>query len=209
MNYSTAYAPDGKTPADIFMYDGARRFTPDTGSASSSWLSSSRADFVTMATTSGYALGMFNLWGFGGFGGADAAAWGETFSVGSWTDSGTATMGWASGLFSDPDTLGKTVLGFGRTAAGNALSFNALTWPTFTFTLDLPDSTPWLSGKAGELVFWFGGYMVENATDVDAAIVGRLQGNMVLDPVPEPATMLLFGAGLAGLVAVGRRKKVN
>ena len=117
MNYSTAYAPDGKTPADIFMYDGARRFTPDTGSASSSWLSSSRADFVTMATTSGYALGMFNLWGFGGFGGADAAAWGETFSVGSWTDSGTATMGWASGLFSDSDTLGKTVLGFGRTAA--------------------------------------------------------------------------------------------
>jgi hypothetical protein len=37
----------------------------------------------------------------------------------------------------------------------------------------------------------------------------RLEGTTGNSPVPEPATMLLFGTGIAGLAAVSRRKKVN
>ena len=208
--YASLGYGDATTPATLPLLDGALKFKPSATGVPDlySWRTSTQDAFNTMATTSGYGLATFHLWGYGG----DAATfWGETLTLpaNSWTNTGTADSGWASGLLSDAGTGYQTVLSFGRTITGAAIAFGGPNSPNFSFTIDLPDSTTWLDSTEGKLAFWFGGYLV----DSDYIEVGTLQGNMVLTgtqvPVPEPTTLLLFGAGLIGMVAVGRKNQKN
>ena len=89
------------------------------------------------------------------------------------------------------DSLGNVILN-----QDVALTFGAFTNPGVYSSYSVQSTT-------GISEFDFIGDFVLGNTSIDNVQVTDGGGN----PVPEPATMLLFGAGIAGLAAVGRRKR--
>jgi len=73
-------------------------------------------------------------------------------------------------------------------------SLNSMDWYNFSFDISN------LRGHTGTLYFdlWDG---------YDGIISQVLIDNVAITPVPEPATMMLFACGLAGLIGFSRRRK--
>ena len=85
-------------------------------------------------------------------------------------------------------------LGAGNTVTGLSVAFDTSTLGSYTETIQLFATGHNASGYSG------------NLPEIDVIISGTVIDNGQ-QPVPEPATMLLFGTGLAGLAAVVRRKR--
>jgi len=112
-----------------------------------------------------------------------------------------------------PNTISKlgggvaiTAIGAGWTAGATTVTGVTTTTPTFNVTN--PAGTAMLTGANGLTVGGAGTLLLVTPIKVMTNIAGNLAAfsTLTLNYVPEPGTLLLLGAGIAGLTALGRRR---
>ena len=225
MKYAYVAGSNGSTAVQNGLFDGARlRRDGSNGTgplASRTYWASQQASFSNWATATTDRFLDFNLWGLNGLG----ARWGEDIKPDNWAAQGNATgwtdwqNTWTGAGWGTPPAGYRTEALVGWTANSFADGINFqdanLASKVFTFTLDFETTDMWWGGATngapnslwGPKTFWFGGWFDDDEFGADNDYY-MYEGNMVLNPVPEPTTLGLLGIGLlAGGIMRRRRAK--
>ena len=93
--------------------------------------------------------------------------------------------------------------------SGTGSACGTLIWADGTPTADPQTGALFLS--ASGLLVTAGNYLIIVSGVVPAGVTTNYDGNLFLkvNPVPLPGALVLFGSGLVGLVALGRKRKQN
>lgn len=91
----------------------------------------------------------------------------------------------------------------------NGIEYGIIGVSPFNLSVDLEDQAPgaWLAVSQRFFIEDARDYTVYFSAFGNSNTLGGFIDNVSLNPVPEPATMMLFGIGLLGLAGVSRRKK--
>ena len=159
----------------------------------------------------GYITG-FNIWL------ADnprARGWGEQLVIEPNTGlSATAASGWQVEVSTNqwyPDLF---YASWWTDDINNALKIGGNDLDNFSFSANLYvdvnqngwDPTDPLAVLGVDYTIWFGGYVGNASISPDDEVL-LFQGTLDIAPVPEPATLALFGFGLLGIASISRKKR--